>query len=51
MRIAGLDARTHAIAIIGMAAIESHLRVSNEYIFTCTFLLSVVIQITQKLLV
>ena len=50
MRVAGLDARTHAMDINGMAAIESHLRVYDEYLFTSTFLVLVVIQTTKKLL-
>jgi hypothetical protein len=36
MRVSGLDAQTHATSIDGMAAIESHLRVSDEYLISCT---------------
>ena len=51
MRVAGLDARTHAIDIEGMAATESHLRVTDEYIFTSIFFLCVIIHTMTKLLV
>ena len=50
-RVAGLDKRTQAISIDGMDAMESHLRVSDEYLCTSTCLVLVVIQTTKKLLV
>jgi hypothetical protein len=44
MRVAGLNARTHATSIDGMTAIESHQRVSDEYLIICTIFLFVLIQ-------
>jgi hypothetical protein len=44
MSVAGLDARTHATSIDGMAAIESHLRISDGYLISCTIFLFVVMQ-------
>jgi hypothetical protein len=36
MRVARLDARTHATSIYVMAIMESHLRVFDEYLISCT---------------
>jgi hypothetical protein len=41
VRVARLDARTHATSIDGIAAIESHLCVSDEYLSSCIFFLFV----------
>jgi hypothetical protein len=51
MRDGGLDSLTYAISINGMNVIQSHLFVSDEYIYTSTCVVFVDIQTTNEFLV